>query len=463
MLEQKNAEILILGGGTAATNAARAAKRAGAGHVVLVHTPELINTCVEEGCMPSKSILAGGHSGEQLEEIESTRDAHIIRLRHALTEGLASQDLTVEVGFARFTGPQTVAVSGDNGHLEYTADKIIIATGSVPFVPPITGLDTAHPRILLSDEVVGEGASFPESPQSVLVVGAGPIGLELATFFHDIGASVSVLQRTGRVLPHMDEEFGTERHRASLDPASFPIELHAALTGVTLYEDRVLCQIDVNGVTQEHDYEYVLIATGRQPRVAELDLPAAGVECDERGRIAHDATMRTNHSHIFVAGDVTGHHQILHYAAKMGELAGTNAAAESVTQIDYDRYMLAVSFDQYPSATIGLTEAVAMERGVEVVTATRCFDSIGLGILKRQEYGMWKLIAEASTGRVRGAQVLGPAESGELVQLLVPILSNQNTVADILEMTWYHPTYAEILHSLARDICQHETIVCPGQ
>ena len=163
--------------------------------------------------------------------------------------------------------------------------------------------------------------------------------------------------------------------------------------------------------------------------------------------------MQTSVSHIYVAGDVTGHHQILHFAAEMGKVAGYNATSENdELQMDYDKHMLAVSFDQFPSALIGVTETEAINRGLEVVCSTKCFNSIGLGILKRQEYGMWKLVAEAKTGSIIGSQVMGPDSSGELIQLLVPIISNQNAAKDITEMTWYHPTYAEILKSMARDI-----------
>jgi len=258
----------------------------------------------------------------------------------------------------------------------------------------------------------------------------------------------------------MDPEFGQERVRASQDEHSFPIHLNANLLTATPHETGVTCSVELAGETSECEYDYVLIATGRKPRLAALNLAAAGVAVDERGTIVHDDAMRTSVPHIFVAGDVTGHHQILHFAAEMGKVAGHNATTGDSRQLDYDRHLLAVSFDQFPSAFIGITETEANKRGIEVITAIKHFNSIGLGILKRQEYGLWKLVVEAKTGRVLGSQVLGPSVAGELVQLLVPIIHNQNTAADILQMTWYHPTYAEILYSLARDICKHDKMDC---
>lgn len=462
MNNSKKVAVLIIGSGTAATNAARNALKAGATSVELIHTSALINTCVEEGCMPSKSILAGAQAGEKLSEIETTRNAHIIRLRKSLTEGFTNSNFSIVQGVAQFISAHEVIVTDEELVTRYQAEKIIIATGSEPFIPPIKGIDVTHKRVLLSDEVVSERAHFPTPPSSVLVIGAGPIGLELATFFHDIGATVDVFNRTETLLPAMDPEFGKERYRASQDRNSFAIHLNATLLETTLQDTGVLCSIEIAGQTSERTYDYVLIATGRKPKTAELNLAAAGVALDERGVIVHDNTMRTSVPHIFVAGDVTGHHQILHFAAEMGKVAGTNAATDGQEQMDYDRHMLAVSFDQFTSAVIGLTETEAKRRGIEVTTATEYFKSIGLGILKRQEYGLWKLIVEAKTGSVLGAQVLGPHVSGELVQLLVPIIYNKNTSTDILAMTWYHPTYAEILHSLARTICKQETVQYPG-
>jgi len=456
-------DVLILGAGTAATNAARSALHSGAKNVYLIHPPELINTCVEVGCMPSKSILAGAHSGENLTKIEETRNTHIARLRSALTNDFAESDFQVVEGSARFVSSRQVEVSATNSVTIYEADKIIVATGSETFVPPVPGVDLDHRRILVSDDVVSEHAHFAETPKSVLVVGAGPIGLELATFFHDVGTEVSVLNRADALLPAMDPEFGIERYRASQSANSFPIHLNANLLEVRPHESGVTCMVEVDGKKSEQEYEYVLLATGRRPRIENLNLEAVGLAFDERGQIIHDDTMRTSVPHIFVAGDVTGHHQILHYAAAMGKVAGRNAATDGSETIDYDKLSLAISFDQFPSAFIGLTETTAKERGIEVVTATKQFNSIGLGILKRQEYGLWKLVVEARTGKILGSQVLGPSVSGELVQLLVPLLANNNTVADIMEMTWYHPTYAEILYSLARDICKQDGVTCPGR
>jgi len=450
-METHHTQVLVIGSGTAGSNSARAAIAAGAVSVTLVQPRTLINTCVEEGCMPSKSVLAGAHHGEDIKSVVATRDAHIERLLKALTDSLDSEAFTIARGVATFIDEHTVEVDDDGEKTTYTADAIVLATGSHPFVPPIEGLAAIGDRLWVSDDIVARKAQLTEVPERILTIGGGPIGLELSTFFHDMGSESLVLQRRN-ALGLFDPEFGEERVRASKDASSFPIELNAELIKAELTDDdQVRCSIKCNDDVREEIFDRVIVATGRRANLDNYNLPET-VERDERGNLVLSEQMQTSLPHIYAAGDVAGHHQILHYAAEMGKVAGHNAAGGETRTMDYDRHMLAVSFDQFPSALIGLTETEANKRGIEVVTAIRNFNSIGLGILKRQEYGLWKLVVEKATGKIIGSQVMGPDSAGELIQLLVPAIHNSNTVADITDMTWYHPTYAEILLSLARDI-----------
>jgi pyruvate/2-oxoglutarate dehydrogenase complex dihydrolipoamide dehydrogenase (E3) component len=461
-MEIIHTNVLVIGSGTAGSNAARAASKAGAEKVVLIQPRELINTCVEEGCMPSKSLLAGAHHKEALAAVLHTRDAHIDRLKKALTDSFEDEAFEIVQGRAMFVDNTTVKVTDTDKQTLYTAESIVIATGSHPFVPPIPGLDTLGERLLISDDVVAKKAHFTEVPQKILTIGGGPIGLELSTFFHDMGADIQVLQRDTALSP-FDPEFGIERVRASFDESSFPIYLQANLLKAELVENGVLCSIEKDGVTTDEVFDAVLVATGRKANTHTLQLENTDVTLDARGNILHNLSMQTNVPRILVAGDVSGQHQILHYAAEMGKVAGYNAVhTHTPILIDYDALSLAISFDQFPSALIGLTEKEAVSRGIDVVTATKKFNSIGLGILKRQEYGMWKVVAEAESGKIIGSQILGPDSAGELIQILVPILANNNTYEDILHMTWYHPTYAEILKSIARELAHMRNSLKPG-
>lgn len=462
MSDQKEVDVVVIGSGTAGSNAARTAAKEGAKRVVMVHPPELINTCIEEGCMPSKSILAGAHQHESLEAVQKTRDEHIERLLGSLTDDFKDSQFEVVVGSGRIADQKTVVVTHEGTETTYSAKAIVVASGSHPFVPPIPGLDSIGEKMLISDDVVSRHKHFENVPKRILTIGGGPIGLELSTFFHDMGADVRILQR-GAALGVFDPEFGEERVRASEDPKSFPIFLNAELRSVEKTGEELRCIIDYKGEEKQETYDTILIATGRKPNTTDIGLEELGVEFDERKNVVIDEHMESSVPGIFFAGDVVGHHQILHFAAEMGKIAGFNAThPEDKRKMDYDKHMLAVSFDQFPSALIGLTQKEAEKRGIEVITATRYFKEVGLGILKRQEYGMWKVVADKATGTIIGSQILGPKESGELIQILTPIIANGNTYGEVLDMTWYHPTYAEILKSIVRDMCKEESTWCPG-
>ncbi len=445
-------DVLVIGGGTAGTNAAKQAIKSGANNVVVVHTKNLTNTCIESGCMPSKSILAAGHAHMPIKQALSERDLHIDRLMKALTKEFESEKFKIILGNAHFEKDGTVSVINDGNTTSYNPNKIIIATGSIPFIPPIPGLNTLCDKMLVSDDIVSKRGKLKNIPRRTLVLGGGPIGLELATFLHNMGSHVEILEK-GNLLGLYDTEFGVERVRASMSSSNFSIRTETSLVSVKNIDTGVLCSIANNEKTSQEEFDSILIATGRRPNTDSLRLENTKITFDERKRIKHDEYLETNHNGIFIAGDVTGHHQILHYAAEMGKVAGHNATMpKKRRQIDYDKFMLAVSFDQFPSAIIGITEKEAKLRGIDIIIATRCFNSIGLGILKRQEFGIWKLVAERKTGKIIGSQIIGPESAGELIQILVPIIHNKNTYDDILNMPWYHPTFGEILKSLARDM-----------
>lgn len=461
MSKVKEVDVLVIGAGTAGVNAARQAVRGGAKNVVVIHKPDLINTCVELGCMPSKSILAGADMKLTPKQVSEDRDEHIKRLSQALTVGFESEEFELIEGHASFTSKNSIIVKSGTSETTYQAESFVIATGSTPFIPPIPGIDELDGKLLTSDDVVAKGATITEIPERLLVLGGGPIGLELATFFYKMGSHVTVVEK-GRLLTIFDVEFSEERVKAAESINGFDIIIPAVVHKVEERNNSVVCTIEHNDYSYEETVDALLIATGRQPNTNGLNLEKAGVEV-ERGRIVHDDYLKTTQPNIFVAGDVTGHHQILHYAAEMGKVAGYNAANKTnPRRVPYDKFMMAVSFDMFPSALIGMTEQEARNRGIDVLTAIRRFDSIGLGILKREEFGMWKLVADRNSMKVIGSQVLGPASAGELMQILVPIIHNGNTYGQILSMPWYHPTFSEIVKSLANDLCHEDSTFCPG-
>ncbi|QBQ55276.1 dihydrolipoyl dehydrogenase family protein [Nitrosococcus wardiae] len=456
-------DVLVLGGGTAGTNAAQAACEAGASRVGMIYTPDMFNTCVQEGCMPSKSVLASSAQGHLFSEAIYRKDVHLTRLARALKGKMQQAPYTLIKGSARFLpGPEGVEVTHKGKVRHLCARNYVVATGAHAWVPPIEGLERLPSgRVLVSDDIVGTETLLGEAPKRLLVLGGGPIGLELATFFARVGTEVLVIDINGLLEP-FDPEFGQARLRALQATPHMDGLVPGELQSVTDTANGVLCRIAHKDTLLERYADRLLIATGRKPNIETLALENAHVRV-ENSTIWHDEHLQTSNPQIYVAGDVVHHHQILHYAAEMGRVAGINAArSEPAMAMDYQKNTLAVTFDEYPSALIGLTEKEAKTQGYDVISATQDLSSLGVGILEDLPWGLWKLVADRAKGRVLGSQILGPSSAPELIQLLAPILYYRGTLQDIVHMTWYHPTYAELLRSLARKLCSETGIECPG-
>ncbi|ADJ28904.1 dihydrolipoyl dehydrogenase family protein [Nitrosococcus watsonii] len=459
---KNNFDVLVLGGGTAGTNAAQAACNAGASRVGVVYIPEMFNTCVQEGCMPSKSVLASSAQGHSFLEAIYRKDVHLSRLARALKGKMQRAPYTLIEGKARFLPEAGVEVTQGEKTRRLWAKNYVIATGSHAWIPPIKGLeDLPAGRMLVSDDIVGIQTLLGEAPKRLLVLGGGPIGLELATFFARLGTEVLILDTSGLLGP-FDSEFGQARLRALKTTPHMDSLVPGELQSVTDTASGLLCRIAHQGTLLERYADRLLIATGRKPNIEALALENADVQV-EGSTIEHNEYLQTSNPHIYIAGDVINHHQILHYAAEMGQIAGANAARGKPTAaMDYQKFSLAITFDEYPSALIGLTEKEAKAQGYDVISATQDLSSLGMGILEDLRWGLWKLVADRKDGRVLGSQIFGPSSAPEIIQLLSPILYYQGTLKDIVRMTWYHPTYAELLRSLARKLCSETGIECPG-
>lgn len=443
----KTYDVIVIGGGTAGSNAARSASKAGA-KVLMVRKKEVWNTCVQEGCMPSKSILSGAHHGEDIEKVMQTRDAHIHRLTSFLDESLQKEDFDIVNGEASFNEGETLTLKTEAGEETYKGERYVIATGSKPFVPPIEGLDTlSAERIITSEEVVSD-THITALPQSIAILGAGPIGLEMATFFREMGSEVTVIDRGATLLSRMDPEFGLMAYEYMHTVLGIQFEQVASVERVSEKDGGVVITLKDKEVVAEK----LLIATGRKPHFESLNLHYLGVDVKD-GRIVFDEkTLATSNPSVFVAGDVTGIHQILHYAGHMGRVAGYNAGVgDGEKETSFENMKMGIIFTNPPVAQVGLTQKEAEERGVDVVSASVSYDSIGRGILEREDVGMWKVVAEKETGKILGAQIYG-SRADDLIHIMSAIMHFGGTKKDIEDMVWYHPTYAEFLQSIARKL-----------
>jgi pyruvate/2-oxoglutarate dehydrogenase complex dihydrolipoamide dehydrogenase (E3) component len=337
-----------------------------------------------------------------------------------------------------------------------TANGYVIATGSVPASIPIPGLDDVP--VITSDDVM----RLESQPTSLIVQGAGPIGLELAQFFARIGTRVVLVNRSP-LLSHSDLECGGELRRALEEEPNFELVVPGRIEQLRRSGTGLSGTIRPgDGETVEVEADALLMATGRQAALDDLGLEHIGIE-PTRGRLEHDETMRTGNPSVYVAGDATGSYQVLHLSNQEGSIAGHNVAGrQPPQQMDY-RLKMAVIFTDPPYATVGLNQTEATRQDRDVVVGRAVFPETGRAITMNARFGLWKLLADRSTGEILGSSILGP-RADDLIHLISMAMHHRSTAAEICSLPWYHPTLSEVILNVGRDIAGQMDVDCtvPG-
>lgn len=451
----KTYDLVVVGGGTAGSQAAKIARDSGAS-VVMFNDGELGGLCILRGCMPTKTMLHAAQLAHEAEHpatdgvrstgldldfraVMANKDVKVERFKQAKIASIKAGGYDVIDARARFIGPDLVEAAGET--YRFTAGAVI-ATGSVPWVPPIPGLEDVP--FLTSDEVM----RLTERPASLAVVGSGATGSELAQFFARVGTEVHLLTRSPvgskidiDIAGELERMFKAEP-RLELYNGVLPTRFEAVGGGMRaeLADGRVL------------EVEALLMATGRAPDVAGLGLEEAGVEL-RNGRLAAGPDLRTTNPKIFAAGDATGSELLLHVANWEGAVAARNALDPAAGHEIEQRLAMEVIFLDPPLAWLGLSESSARDRGHEVVTSLVRFPETGRAITMDAYHGVSKLVADARSGEILGAQVLGP-RADDIIHIVSSIAYYRGKAADMLEMPWYHPTLSEVLVSQARELAE---------
>ncbi len=446
-----NYDVIILGGGSAGYSAADTAQRQGA-RVAIVDPGPLGGLCILRGCMPTKTLLRSSDVMSLmmrarefgLHPVDAKADlSSIIDRKNKLIDEFANYrieqlhnprfDLIQERG--EFVSSNEIKA----GSRRLTADSIIIATGSVinrDF--PVPGLNDSH--CLTSDDVL----TLREQPKSMIVLGGGPVAVELAQFFQRIGTQVTLIQRSSHILSTGDEDLAR------------PVEERLREEGMQVFTDTRLLKVEEiqpgqkriifehGGREQTVEAETILQALGRKPNVDGLNLEAAGVETGRRGEVKVDAEMRTSQRHIFATGDVNGEHEIVHIAIEQGEIASHNALHPDAPRQYDDRLKTSVVFTDPQVASVGLSEKECKARGIEYRAASYPFNDHGKSMCLGETHGHVKLLADPASGKLIGGHIVGP-EAGELIHQLVAIMYYNGTMEDMLRKPYYHPTLSEIL------------------
>ena len=452
-------DLAVIGGGGGGYAAARTAAAEGLNTAVLEGGEEIGGLCILRGCMPTKALLYAAEVlhlashpepwGIRTEDV-SFNFAQVMARKDALVKDFADyrrqQLLNGKFKFlralARFTDPHTLELStGD----KLTAANFVIATGSVVAPSPLSQLEDVG--YLTSDTAL----SLTRLPKSLIVLGGGPVAVELAQFFVRFRVRVTLVQRSGHVLPKLDDDATGELEKVLRREG---IDLY---TGTKLLDARRVgdgkeVAFEHNGKTVRVRAEEILFALGRVPNIASLGLEGIGVRVEGR-RIVTNAQMQTSLPHVYAAGDCTGLHEIVHIAIQQGEVAAHNLAhPDRMKAMDY-RLLSEVVFTEPQVAVVGLTEKSARAANRPYLAASYPFNDHGKSLIMEAKDGFVKLLADPAGGEIIGGCCVGPV-GGELIHEIIAAMHKRMTVHELAAMPHYHPTLAEIWTYPAEELAE---------
>ena len=448
-------DLVVLGGGAAGLTAAGMSAQFGA-KTLLVERDKLGGDCTWTGCIPSKALLKAAKVAEHartagrygLEPVELRVDlAKVLGRVHEIQDHVYEEADRPEVieafgvevrhASARFTGPREIELTTDDGAppARVRFRRAIIATGSAPVVPPIAGLDTVP---FFTNETLFR---MERMPRHLVVLGGGPIGIEMAQAFRRLGARVTVLQRAREILPTDDPDL-TALLRDRLEAEGVRIRCGANVVSVSRAAGEgagVLIALEQGGAADTFEADTILVATGRSPRTASLALDAAGIRATARG-IAIDARCRTNVRHIYACGDVTGELQFTHMAEHMAKVAVTNAIIGLPSKIDRAGVPW-VTFTDPELAHVGARREDLDKSKTTYRVYRFPFAKIDRAVAEGAPHGWVHILTTPRTGKILGATILGEG-AGEMIAELALARKFGVSLRKIADTIHAYPTLA---------------------
>jgi pyruvate/2-oxoglutarate dehydrogenase complex dihydrolipoamide dehydrogenase (E3) component len=439
----------IIGGGAAGLTVASGAARLGAKTLLVEKEATLGGDCLHHGCVPSKTLLKTAHvyhlmktgpkfglpaftpPGVDFRQVAARIRSVIDTIQeHDSVARFCKLGARVEFGNPVFSDEHAIALGGKT----ISARAWVIATGSSPEIPAIEGL-AATPYLTNRDLF-----SLETLPASLIILGAGPIGVEMAQAFRRLGSHVTVIQRSGQILSKEDRDMA-EVVQQALEEEGVTFLLNTTVVRVKdLGSAREVVVRNPAGETMRLKGEAILVALGRAPNVAGLGLEAIGIPFDQNG-IAVDSRLRTRHRHIYGAGDVIGGHQFTHVAGYEGSVVLSNAVFHLPKKADYTLAPWC-TYTQPSLASIGLNEKRAQNAGIEYTVWSEEFSNNDRGLAEGESVGRIKLLLGRG-GTPLGVQILGP-QAGELLNEWVAAMNGGIGLSKIASAIHPYPTLGEI-------------------
>ena len=425
-------DLLIIGSGPGGYRAAGYAARNGLS-VVVAERDQAGGTCLNAGCIPTK-CLAHDASAAPSDFVSAMERKALVtqQLRTGVEQLLSAPGITLVKGQAAFTDEHTVTI----GDTPIEADNIIIATGSESRMPSITGID--NPRVITSTEAL----QLQSLPETMVIVGAGVIGMEFASILARFGSKVTVIEYLKECLPMFDKDIA-KRLRKAIEKQGVTFFMDSAVSEIT--DGEVIFKSNKTGAETRLPCAGapVLIATGRKPSVEGLNLEAAVVDYDAKG-IKTDDCLRTSQPHIYAIGDVTGKQMLAHAATAMGFRAVNTILGKS-DKIRLDIMPSAV-FTYPEAATVGLSEDACKQLGKPCKCLKGYYRANGKALAIAEPEGMVKITADTD-GTILGCTAYG-AHSADMVQEIAALMNCNATTDDLASIIHIHPTLSEILQDM---------------
>lgn len=457
-------ELLVIGGGPGGYVAAIRAAQLDV-DVTLVEMDAYGGTCLNHGCIPSKAFVsatdraheaaAAEHMGVyadpevDMSGMTSWKDEIVSRLTKGVEMLCKNAGVHLVEGRAEFETDERARVDsqrdGEGGE-RIAFDNAVVATGSRPIELP--GFPFDGERVLSSKDAL----ALDSLPDTLLVVGAGYIGMELATVFQKLDCDVTVIEQLPDVLPPYEDDVAkVVRERASDLGVDFAFE-QAAADWEEDGDGLVVTTTSEDGDQRTFEAEKCLVAVGRNPVTDTLALAEAGVETDDQGFVVTDNEGRTNVETIFAVGDVAGEPLLAHTAFREGEVAAEVVAGDPST-VDY-RVMPAAVFTDPEIGTVGMTQAEAKEAGFATVVGQMPLRASGRALTLDDTDGFVRIVADEESGVVLGGQIVGP-DASEMVAEIALAIEKNATIEDVATTVHVHPTLSEAVHEAAKGAAGH--------
>lgn len=457
-------DFVVIGGGSAGYAGARTASSLGLKTAIVEGAAELGGLCILRGCMPSKALLesasryrtirnAAGfglsaeHPGFHAPEIIARKRRLVADFASYRGEQLRNGHFDLLRGTAKITGSHLLEVTTPDGSkIPVEAKTILIATGSAQSFPPVRGLSGAD--CLTSDDLLDRESI----PDSLIVLGGGPVALEMASYCRAFGSKVTIIQRSPQILRGTDKD------------AAGALANAMRQDGIEIFTDTKLLKVEsvagIRHVVFLHDNREITLESGEiLNALGRHSVIPTGLQVDTiDGKIGVNLSQQTSLPHVFAAGDVCSPLEVVHIAIQQGEIAARNAAlllsgsTAPLEKMDYRLNLFAV-FTEPGFACVGAGEEILTGQDIPYLTAKYPFEDHGKSLVMGKTAGFVKLIAHACSGEILGASVIGP-EAAELIHEIVVAMHFHATVADLAAIPHYHPTLSEIWTYPAEELAE---------